>query len=400
MHRRCAAVFALLALVSGCGDGTSAAGRGGRPESAPADVRLVAAATTAFERTVHVTGTLAADEDVVLAFKVPGRLLEIGVDLGSRVKKGDVVARLDPTDFELRVKQAEAAVRQARVRLGLPAEGGDDAIALDEMSGVRQAEATLAEMRAERERTRSLYEQKLVPKSDFDRMEAAYLVAESRRQDALEEAGIRQALLVQRRSDLAIAEQALRDSALASPLDGAVRRRHASPGEYLAVGAPVATIVRTHPLRLRLAVPEREALSLSIGLRVNLRVEGDPATYEGRVVRLSPALSEPDRTLLVEAEVPNESGALRPGSFARAEIVAGRDDSAVAVPETAVVSFAGIEKVFGVSDGRAVERRVETGRRKPGLVEIVRGLAAGDEIVEAPGNLVSGAPVVVVEASR
>jgi RND family efflux transporter MFP subunit len=174
-----------------------------------------------------------------------------------------------------------------------------------------------------------------------------------------------------------------------------IRERRAAVGEYLAAGAPVATLVRVHPLRLVLAVPERAAAGIRVGQEVRVSVEGDAAVYRGRVARLSPSIHEQSRTLAVEAEVPNEQGRLRPGSFARADIVVAADQPVVFVPSSAIVIFAGIEKVLTVRDGRAVELRVQTGRRQDGRVEIVAGLKAGEPVVVEPGNLVAGQPVTV-----
>jgi len=114
------------------------------------------------------------------------------------------------------------------------------------------------------------------------------------------------------------------------------------------------------------------------------------------VARISPAISEENRTLLVEAEVPNQGGRLRPGSFAKAEIVVRAADTAVLVPSSSIVSFAGIEKVIGVEDGKAVEKRVKTGRRAGGQVEIVDGVKPGENVVIEPGNIVTGEAVRVV----
>jgi RND family efflux transporter MFP subunit len=153
------------------------------------------------------------------------------------------------------------------------------------------------------------------------------------------------------------------------------------------------TLVRVHPLRLRLEVPEREAPRVQIGQPVRITVEGEEGVYSGRVARMSPSISEDNRTLLVEAEIPNERGLLRPGSFVRAEVIVEADTPALLVPASSVVSFAGVTKVFSVVDGKAVERRVQLGRREGNLVEIVQGLAANDVIVAEPGNLVAGEAV-------
>jgi RND family efflux transporter MFP subunit len=167
-------------------------------------------------------------------------------------------------------------------------------------------------------------------------------------------------------------------------------------GQYLIAGAPVVTLVRMDPLRLRLPVPERQAGSVRVGQAVELTVEGDSRRYSGRVVRLSPAISENNRTLLIEAEVPNKDGGLRPGSFAKAEIIVEAGEQIVTVPRDAIVTFAGIEKVLTVAEGQAVEKRVRTGRRVGEQIEIIEGLAAGHQVIVQPGNLVAGQPVKVV----
>jgi RND family efflux transporter MFP subunit len=193
-----------------------------------------------------------------------------------------------------------------------------------------------------------------------------------------------------------IARQQLADTVIVSPMDGAVSARQASVGQYLTAGAPVVTLVKIDPLRLRLAVPEREARAVRIGQAVELTVEGDPAKYEGRVARLSPAIAENNRTLLIEAEVPNAQGVLRPGSFAKADIFVEVGQQIITVPRDSILTFAGIEKVLTVADGKAVEKRVRTGRRVGERVEVIEGVAVGDRVVVQPGNLVAGQPVTVV----
>ena len=396
--RSCCLIAAAGALMMGCqGEGTmsAAAQPKAAPQPAPRAVKVAPAQGETVARSVEATGTLAADEQVVIGTKVTGRLREITVDLGSRVRKGQLLGRIDPSDYQHRLDQAVAALQQARARLGLPPDGTDDRIDVNETSVVRQARAVLDEAKLTKERMAKLSEQELVARAQYDSAVAALQVAEGKYQDAAEEVRNRQALLVQRRSEVELARQLLSDTALVSPIDGAVAQRQASVGEYLGAGAPVVTLVRVHPLRLRLSVPEREAVSVKAGQRVNLTVEGDTTTYQGTVVRLSPALAEQNRTLLIEAEVPNQRGALRPGSFAKADIVVATDQKIVTVPASAIVVFAGVEKVLGVKDGKTVEMRVQTGRRLGARVEVVSGLTAGQPVVVEPGNLAGGQPVTV-----
>lgn len=395
---RCLAVAMAVTGASfliGCGsDGTAKAGRNDEA-SAPRQVRVVPAVQGGLPRVVTVTGTLAAEEEVVLGMKVAGKVGQILVDLGSRVSRGQVLARLSPVDFELRVRQAEAILEQSRSRLGLGADDSDGSIDREQTSLARQARAMLDESRLRRDRAQQLYDDQLLSRADLDTAQAEFLVAEGRYQDALEEVGNRQGQLAQRRSELALARQQLADSVLTAPFDGAVQERHVSPGQYVAAGQPIVTLVRVHPLRLRLAVPERDAASLRQGQEVRLTVEGDPQPYHGRVARLSPAIAEGSRTLMVEAEVPNPDGALRPGTFATASVVTSADEPVIFVPASSIVSYAGIEKVIVVHDGKTVEKRVRTGRRHQDQVEIVEGIAPGDDVVVEPGNLVGGQAVTV-----
>jgi RND family efflux transporter MFP subunit len=356
---------------------------------------VVPATETTVARTVTATGTLAADEQTVLGTKVVGRLAEVSVDLGSPVKQGQPIAHIDTKDYQYRLDQAVAALKQARVRLGLPADGDDDRVDAAQTAVVRQARALLDQAQLSRDRMARLWDQQLVARAELDAAVSALQVAEGRYQDAIEEVQNRRAVLLQRRSEVELARQQLADTAIVSPIDGAVVERQASVGQYLAPGAPVVTLVRLHPLRLRISVPEREAQSVRPGQPVRVTVDGDATVHPGRVARLSPAISEQNRTLLVEAEIPNVAHRLRPGSFAKAEVVVQSGDRVVTVPASALVTFAGVEKVFTVRGGKSEELRVTTGRRLGDQVEIVAGVKAGDPVVVQPGNLVGGQAVTM-----
>jgi len=379
----------LAAGSSGCSRGDA------RPVEAPRRVQLAPAERRSIPRTVVAVGTLLAEESAELGFKVPGRLLRWDVDLGSRVAAGAALAELDARDYELRRDRARAALQQARARLGLPVDGDDDGLDPESVGIVRQAKARLDQASANLERGRELRQQGILSAADFDASEAAYKVASSEYEDALEEVNNRRAILAERRSDLALAEQQLQDTRLVAPFAGAVQQRRASLGEYLAAGAPVLTVVKLTPLRLRVEVPEREAPNVHRDQEVAVRVEGSAAAWPGRVVRLSPALDETTRSLIAEAEVDNSKGLLRPGSFARAEIRTESGGDSLVVPASAVVVFAGIEKVVTVKDGKAVERPVTTGRHADDVVEILSGLEHGEAVVVKPGNLATGVAVEV-----
>jgi multidrug efflux pump subunit AcrA (membrane-fusion protein) len=384
-----------LSFSAACGDASSAAAPNAVPATA-APRKVLRLQQEPLARSVTVSGTLAAEEQVTLSFKVTGRVEQLRVDLGSTVRKGDLIARLTPTDFELRLRQADAALQQARARLGLDPTGESDLVDAEQTAVVRQARAALTEARRQRERIATFVERGISAKADLETADAALEIAEGRHQDALEEVRNRQAVLAQRRSEVALARQQLDDTALHSPIDGVVRERLVFAGEYRSAGTPIATVVRQHPLRLQLAVPERASTMLRIGQRVLVTVEGDSTAHEGRVTRVSPSIAEGTRTLPIEAEIPNVEGKLRPGTFAKADIVT-EEKAALVVPQTALVVFAGVEKVLVVKDGKVHEQRVRTGVRTGDRVELIEGVKPGDVVIISPGGLADGSPVTIAE---
>ena len=398
-HARLIVCVVLLGLVlAGCKSQYPAGARQARAGDGEAarQVKTARVEETPFGEAVNANGTLAAYDQTIASVKVPGRLRSITVDLGSVVRRGQVIAQVEPQDYNLRVQQAEAGLAQARARLGLSPDGKDDNVNPEQTGTVRQARAVLDEARVNRDRSGKLVEQGVVARSDFDSADATYKVALSRYQDAIEEIRNRQAVMSQRRSELSLARQQLADTAVHAPLDGIVQEKRASVGEYLAAGAPVVNIVKMDPLRLRAEVPEREAKNVRSGQSVRVTIDGDTTIYLGQIMRLSPVIAQQSRMLLVEADVRN-NGKLRPGAFAHAEIVTNDTQMVATVPSKAIVTFAGIEKVIVVENGKALEKPVTTGRRSGEWTEIVAGVNIGDQVVVDPGNLQSGQAVEVVE---
>jgi len=389
-------VIVLFSVACKSGYPVSAKNSPGGDAREPRSVKIANVSQISMEKTVTVTGTLAAYDQATISAKVPGRVKSIAVDLGSVVRQGQILAQIDDQDYQLRLQQADAALAQARARVGLPTDGKDDRIDSAKTGTVMQAQALLDEAKIKFERDQALVQRGVLAKATLEGAEAEYKVALSRYQDAVEEIRNRQALVVQRRSELEIAKQQLADSAIRAPFDGVVQEKRASVGEYLAAGAPIVNVVRMDPLRLRAEVPERESRNVRNGQQVRVTLEGDPTVYNGKIARISPTITAQNRVLIVEAEVHN-NGQLRPGSFARAEIVSADNSQALGIPANAVVTFAGIDKVILVQDGKALEKPVTLGRRTTEWAEVLSGLKAGDTVVLNPGNLQSGQPVVIQE---
>jgi RND family efflux transporter MFP subunit len=387
-------ICALALMISLCSCARKADAQKKTTETGPAiPVKTAEAQFKPMERSVVVTGSFHAREQATLTVKVPGRLEKIAVDVGSVVKKGDLLAQIERSDYELRAKQSAAALAQARARLGLSLDGTDDEVKLEDTGPVREAKALLVEATKNRERVRQLAREKISSQSELDTVEAAYTVAATRYETALEDVRERLALVVQRRAAFNLAQKELADSSVLAPFDGIVQQRRASLGEFLQTGTPLLVIADVDPLRLRLEVPERESLQVRAGQPIHVTVGESTNVYSAEIARVSPMLTASNRMLIVEADVPARQE-LRPGLFAQARIVVSKNDPALSVPESAVTSFVGLEKVFVMQNGKALEKSVRTGRRNDGSVEILSGIKAGDKVILNAVKMRSGQAVI------
>ena len=395
-------LLAALVLGPGCrGDAKPRAEETARAaeSSPPREVQLEPVVLQELEQQIEISGTLAADAQISLSTKVPGRLANVLVDLSSPVQQGQVVAQIEATDYENGVRQAEAALAQVRARLGLWGKSATSRVDVEATAGVRQAQATLEEARANAQRLDALAAQGLTPESELTTSHAALARAEASLETARQEVQLRQAELAQRESELAIARQSLADTLIRSPIDGFVQTRWVNRGEYLIAGARVVEVVRIDPLRLRVALPERDAQLVAQGQAVTVALDGalPAATAQGVVARVAPGFDADSRSLLIEADIPNP-GSLRPGHFVRARIQVGVR-KVPTVSRSALVSFAGLDKVLLVKEGKAVEAPVTLGESAGDRVEVLSGLLPGQLVVHAPGSLQQGQAVRLAPGS-
>jgi RND family efflux transporter MFP subunit len=403
------AVAALL-LLTACNRSQADAPRPGAaggaaagPRALPVTVARVVERPT--ERSVDTTGSLLAWDEVQARAEQSGTIARLRVDLGDRVQAGQVLADYDRREFELAVDQARAAVAQAAANLRRQR----DALATLEAE-VARAQSQYEWAQAELERARQLFERQLVARRDVDNARTAEQVAAAQLAAARvalaqhpDQVRVAEAELERARAALGLAEKRLNDTTVRAPISGLVARRHVSAGEFVKDNTPLFTLVVPHPLKYVGSVPERAAPVLRIGQTVRLTVEAYPdRIFAGTITRLAPAVDVQTRTLALEARVPNDSGALRPGFFAKGSVITQAQARAVWVPAEAITYVAGLTKVFVVADGVARERLVRTGERADGWVEILPAAEAGrtvrpGEVVATTnlGSLFHGAPVTV-----
>ena len=351
---------------------------GGRPPE-----RIEVAVAPVVERpaahSIEVVGSLEAQDDVTVSSQGSGNLDEISIDVGSQVRRGQTIARIDPRELNLKVAQAEAALRQAEARLGIAPGGKLDP---ERTPDVRQARAAMERARYDLTAAKNLVENGDISKQQLDVYQKTFEQAEARYQAALENVRNLDAQVEEKRAALDLAKKQFVDTAVISPITGVVKEKTASRGEYMQPGKPIATIVQINPLRLKLEVPEAFAANIKIGQEVSLKVDSFAGQqFAGTIRRINPSVDEKNRSLVAEAEVKNDRGSLKPGMFARAEIVANRGGTALMVPEKSVVSIAGVNKVFVVDGDHAAERLVKLGGRDGALIEITDGVKLGDRVI-------------------
>jgi multidrug efflux pump subunit AcrA (membrane-fusion protein) len=395
-----ALLFASAFWLTGCG--RAAANNVNANSAADARSKVVTVSTTSavsrdLPRFFEATGSMSGDLQTDVAPAVSGKVTSVSVDLGSFVQQGAVLVRLDDRDSRIRLDQANAlyaqqiaAVRQAEEKLGFRSGQKFDPTKVPEVANARAA-LDLADKQLRR--NTNLLESGDISKSAYDivksqRDQAAEFYQTTLNTARQNFAGIANARAAAdaTRTQIDSAKKAINDAIVLSPIGGFVADRPADVGEYVTTASKIATIVRTNPLRLRIEVPEQVISQVQVNQMVHITVSSYPdRDFTGHVARVSPNVTATSRTLVVEAEIDNSEGLLKPGQFATARLSQPKLEPAVMVPLTAVRTDAtNTSRVFVIKNGRAEQHLIQLGQKDGDLIE-VKGVNAGD--VVATSNL-------------
>lgn len=293
-------------------------------------VEAVKVATGKIDHAIEAIGNLASNESVILSPEIAGRITDILFKEGQPVKSGDALIKLDDAISRAELAQVQASLTLSKTNYdrakGLYAKSASSALVLDEALAKRNADQAGADL----------------------------------------------------------AQAKLNKTVISAPFDGIVGLRSVSVGDYVNPGQSLANIESIDPIKVDFRVPEVYLNVLKSDQTINVSVDAFPGkTFQGSVYAIDPLIDSAGRTVVMRATLPNTDGILRPGLFARVNLLVGSNDKALLVPEEALVPQGGTPFVYVVRDGKAVTVPVKTGMRRDGQVEITEGLVEGDMVVTA-----------------
>lgn len=296
--------------------------------------------------TVSATGSLLADEGVELQAETNGKVVSIRFTEGARVRKGDLLVKLNDADL----------------------------VATHSRATYRKELAVLRERRIA-----TLLKQGVARQEEYD--------------TALNELNVQDA-------EIELTEALIAKTEIRAPFDGIVGLRYVSEGSFVNAATRIATLQRLDRLKIDFSVPEKYAARVQVGKPIVFTVAGASARFAGQIYALDPRIDAATRTVLIRATCPNPDGRLLPGAFANVAVTLAEVADALMVPAVAVIPGLEEKNVFVLKDGKAERRVVQTGTRTEDTVHILSGLAAGDVVITSGlQQMRPGQDVIVDEAA-
>ncbi|MBT0652031.1 efflux RND transporter periplasmic adaptor subunit [Geomobilimonas luticola] len=351
--------------------------------------------------TVSVSGTVATPNSPAnVSFLVSGKVVFVGPREGAYVRKGQVLARIDPTDFNLSVKGAAAQAATAQASL-------EKAMNSARPELLEQARIVYERAEDEHRRMKMLYDSKSLAPNDYLKYKAAYDRAKQDYEQAKiggqkEDKALAKASFNQAAAHLDIARKALSDATLCAPMDGYIAKRSIEPGDTAAAGRTVFEIVQMDPVEINVGVPETDVHLVRIGQKADISVPALPGkTFQGTVRVINVSADPSTRTYMTRISVANSERELRVGMIAEASIRGDRTVAMVTLPGDVVVrdpQGATQVYVYYPDQKRVYAKRVEVGAVVGKNVAVKSGLS-GDELIVLAGQtkLKNGQAVAATE---
>jgi membrane fusion protein (multidrug efflux system) len=318
--------------------------RPGGARGAPVKVLVHRVKPRTLAETITATGTVLANESVELRSEISGKVVEIGFEEGARVKKGDVLLKINDSELQAQLRQTLHRTELAKIRL---------------------------------DRQRQLLDQGGTAQDAFD-------------------SAANEAQVLEAEADLIRAQ--LEKTQILAPFSGMIGLRMVSEGSYLTPSAPIASLQDIDQLKIDFTVSERHMERLQVGTPITFTVADGIRQYTGEIYAIEPAIDRDTRMILLRARSGNTSGRLLPGAFADVEVVLEKIENALLVPTSAIVPGLNQRSLFVFEDGKAALRMVETGIRLDREIQITSGLEP-DAVVITTGLLMlrDGTPVELLD---
>lgn len=411
-------IFSALSLMYvssfGCGRGGKEEITGAVNTSLEGDViniEAVSVKTMDINYAIDAFGSFLLNENVTITSEVTGKVKEIFVDEGSPVKKGSILLKIDDEKALLAVEKARSIVEEARAAF-------DKLMAESRVERVEQMKTNLDKTRINLEKIegdykkqKESYENGLIDKGIFDKIESKYEIAKKKALTAedgyriaisgpaKEDVGVAKAKIEKATVGLRVAEKNLKDMRVYSPITGIVNNRMVSPGEHIKKAAKLFKIVQNDPLKLFFSVPETFASEVKIGQTLVATVKVFPGEkFIGKVYYISPESDPSTRTFKVKAKIGNRDNRLKQGFYTEIQLSPLTKKDAMVLPEEAVVSVANKPSIFIIRDNRARLDHIRVGRRLNGKVEVLSHRLKRDDMVATKGhkNLVDNVNVRII----
>ncbi len=346
-----------FAFLAGCAKKETEATITGQAPAVP--VKVMEVRSEPLSLSIAATGTLVSSTRVDVKAETLGRLVKFPKQEGDSVEAGEAVAWVDQENYQLAVRQAQTAVQVAE-------------------AGLEKARVLAAHNQSELERARNLVKSGGITDKDLRTAEVA-------QRDSQAQVQLAQAQLDQARAALDVAQKRLKDTAILSPVSGAIEKKYINPGAYVEAPTMVFSVVDNQRLELESPVPSAQIGQVRSGQRVTFRVNSFPGvTFEGQVIEVGPVVDTLTRSAKVRIRVDNSSGRLKAGMFAEGEIQTGVQQQAIVIPAAAVDRSSGSAAdsyVYLVENGKAVRRAVRMGREVDSKIEVTGGLKPGEMLV-------------------
>jgi membrane fusion protein (multidrug efflux system) len=314
---------------------------------------------------LRLSGSLRAVNQAAVKAKVAGEVREVPVREGETVKAGQVLVKMDTSEYRARLEQAKGALLAARGQLEIAAKARDN--------------------------NKALLEKGFISKTAFDNAESQFDIAQANVESA--------------KGALDVAQKSLNDTVIRAPISGLVSSRTVQPGEKVSADNRLLEVVDLQRMEMEAAVPTSDIMSIAAGQEVLVKVEGLADPLSGKVVRINPSTQAGSRSVLVYIQVDNPQGRLRVGMFGEAQLTLAKKTGVLTIPQSAVQGEASSPFVYAVENGRLARKPVMLGIRgndgEGDAVEVVKGLEPGALVVNSNlGRLDPGTAVKFLKASR